>query len=102
MSAEIRDLIRKRLHTMPDVTTRPSEPHRRTPSPEFVSAVAHHEAGNAVATVLAFRNATWLPNPPPPLLVRYVEVVEGGNCFSPNIYSVRGQRAAESRHATAN
>ena len=36
---------------------------------ELVSA-AHHEAGHVVATVLAFRNAAWLPNPVPPLPVR--------------------------------
>src|SRR6478736_1130649 len=48
---------------MPDITTRPSERHRRTRSPELVSAIAHHEAGHAVATVLAFRNAAWLPKP---------------------------------------
>jgi len=48
---------------MPDITTRPSERHRRTPSPELVSAIAYHEAGHAVATVLAFRTAAWLPKP---------------------------------------
>ena len=36
-------------------TARPSE-HRRAPSPEFASA-AYHEAGHAVAIVLAFRNS---------------------------------------------
>jgi len=61
------------------------EVYRRTASPELVSAVAHHEAGHAVATVLAFRNTKWLPPPPPTLAVRYVEVAEstlgqwGGN-----------------------
>jgi hypothetical protein len=69
--------------------------YRRTPSTEVVSAVAHHEAGHAVAMVLAFRHAAWLPHPPPPLLVRYVEITEHapgqwtGSCVGPNIYSVR-------------
>ena len=34
------------------------------------------EAGHAVATVLVFRNAAWLPYEPPPLPVRYVEIAE--------------------------
>ena len=68
--------------------------YRRTPSTELVLA-AHHEAGHAVAIVLAFRKATGLPKPPPPLLVRYVEITEdtpgqwGGCCVGPDIYSVR-------------
>ena len=77
---------------MPDI--RPSEPHGRTPSPELLSAVAHHEAGHALAIVLAFRDAAWLPRPPPPVLVNYVEITDSpagwsGNCFAPNVYSVR-------------
>ena len=73
-------------------TARPSE-HRRTPSPELLSAVAHHESGHAVAIVRAFRDAAWLPNPMPPLLVRSVEIAEStlgqwiGNCFGTNVYS---------------
>ena len=43
-------------------------------SPE--TAAAYHEAGHAVATVLAFRDAAWLPHPMPPLLVRHVEITE--------------------------
>ena len=79
---------------MPDITTRPSEPHRRTPSPELVSAVAHHEAGHAVAIVWAFRAAAWLPNPPPPLPVRYIEITDSaagwsGNCFATDVYSMK-------------
>jgi hypothetical protein len=68
--------------------------YRRTPSPELVSAIAHHEAGHAVATVLAFRTAAWLPKPLPPFLVRYVEITEdtpgqwNGSCVGTNIYSV--------------
>jgi hypothetical protein len=60
-----------------------------------VSAIAHHEAGHAVATVLAFRNAAWLPNPPPPLPVRYIEIEEttpgrwSGVCVSSSIYSAQ-------------
>ena len=74
---------------MPD--TRPSE-HRRTASAE-ASAAAFHESGHAVAIVRAFRNAAWLPNPMPPLLVRSVEIAESssaewvGNCVGTNIYS---------------
>ena len=76
---------------MPDI--RPSEPHRRTPSPD-VSAAAFHESGHAVAIVLAFRNAAWLPKPPPPLPVRYVEITDyaagwSGNCFATDIYSMK-------------
>jgi len=52
---------------------------------------AHHEAGHAVATVLAFRNAVWLPKPPPRLPVQFIEIYDdgGGNCESSNIYSSR-------------
>jgi hypothetical protein len=68
--------------------------YRRAPSAELVSA-AHHEAGHAVAIVWSFRNATWLPKPPPRLLARYVEVTEDtpgqwtGCCVGPDIYSAR-------------
>src|SRR5258708_13794030 len=38
--------------------------------------------------VLAFRNAAWLPKPPPPQLVSYVEITEdNGTCCATNIYS---------------
>jgi hypothetical protein len=61
-------------------------------------STAHHESGHAVATVLAFRNAAWLPRPPPSLPVRYVEVTEDdGNCVGADIYSTRW--AAEDRIA---
>jgi hypothetical protein len=36
---------------------------RRDTEPALVSAIAHHEAGHAVAIVLAFRTAAWLPKP---------------------------------------
>jgi hypothetical protein len=66
--------------------------HRRTPSAE-ISAAAHHEAGHALAIVAAFRDAVWLPRPPPLLPVTYVEIVESpgetGGCVGANIYSVR-------------
>jgi hypothetical protein len=68
--------------------------YRRAPSAELVSA-AHHEAGHAVAIVLAFSDAAWLPKPPPPLPVRYVEITQdaagqwGGSCVGKNIYSTR-------------
>jgi hypothetical protein len=69
--------------------------YRRTPSPELVSAVAHHEAGHASGVVTALRNAAWLPNPMPQWLVRYVEITEDTRAngaavaVSPDIYSVR-------------
>jgi hypothetical protein len=65
---------------------------RQDTEPEFV---AHHEAGHAVAIVLAFRTAAWLPYPPPSVRVRSVEITEdtpgqwGGNCVGTNIYSTR-------------
>ena len=58
--------------------------------PELVS---FHEAGHAVGISVAFRDAAWLPYPPPPVRVRSVEVVEStpgqwtGNCVGTNIYS---------------
>jgi hypothetical protein len=64
------------------------------PHTELVAA-AHHEAGHAVAVVTAFRDAAWLPHPPPPLPVRYVEITEDtpgqwtGNCVAFNIYSTK-------------
>jgi hypothetical protein len=70
------------------------EAYRRTASPDLFAA-AYHESGHAVATVLAFRDAAWLPHPAPPLPVRYVEVTEYGPgrwrgcCTSMNIYSLR-------------
>jgi hypothetical protein len=66
--------------------------HRRSSSAE-VSAAAYHEAGHAVAITMAFRDAAWLPRPPPPLPVTYVEVTDTpgqtGSCVSLNIYSTR-------------
>jgi hypothetical protein len=35
-------------------------------------ATAIHEAGHAVAITVAFRNARWLPKPPPALLATRV------------------------------
>jgi hypothetical protein len=51
-------------------------------------AAAYHESGHAVATVMAFRTAPWLPRSAPRLPVRYVEINDDGcgNCFSSNIY----------------
>jgi len=72
---------------------RPSE-HRRTPSPD-ASAAAFHESGHAVAIVRAFRDAAWLPRPPPQVIVRYVEITQTasgewtGCCASANVYSMR-------------
>ena len=66
-----------------------------SPSEQYLAATAHHEAGHAVATVIAFRSAAWLPNGPPPLPVKSVEVTEvkpgrwGGQCWGPDIYSTQ-------------
>jgi hypothetical protein len=53
-----------------------------------IAAAAHHEAAHAVSTVLAFRDAVWLPMPPPRLPVRYCEITSrgGGTCQSSDIY----------------
>lgn len=54
---------------------------------------AVHESAHAVATVLMFQQAEWLPGPAPLLPVKYVEIEEhaygewGGNCFGSNIYN---------------
>ena len=58
------------------------------------AAIAHHEAGHAVAAVLAFRMAEWLPMPRPPVLVRRVEIMEDagkwtGNCTATSVYSTK-------------
>jgi hypothetical protein len=61
-------------------------------TPEPV-AVAHHESGHAVAAILAFRDAKWLPRSPPSVRVRSVEIAEDapgrwiGNCVATNIFS---------------
>jgi hypothetical protein len=53
---------RRRAVYAPDQEPRAMIPteHRRTPSPELV-ATAYHESGHTVATVMAFRDARWLP-----------------------------------------
>ena len=52
------------------------------------AALAHHEAGHAVASVAAFMNCEPLPYPIPSPLVDYVEISKsGGSCFGPAIYS---------------
>lgn len=55
------------------------------------SCTAYHEAGHAVAAVLAFRFAC-TPNTRPPLPVKIVNIFEeeagwAGECFGPDIYS---------------
>jgi hypothetical protein len=52
-------------------------------------AVAIHEAAHAVAIVQAFRTARWLPKPPPPNPIRYVEITGHGTgcCIGSNVYS---------------
>ena len=58
-------------------------------SPE--TAAAYHEAGHAVAIVLAFRTAPWLPHRAPSLPVRFVEITDdgGGNCVGMSVYSMQ-------------
>jgi hypothetical protein len=57
--------------------------------PDELTAAAFHESGHAVVTVRSFRDAHWLPKPPPLLPVRYVDVRDGGGgaCVGANIYS---------------
>ena len=54
-----------------------------------LAAAAHHESGHALATVMSFREAVWLPQPAPLMPVRFIEVSEDGqgNCVGTNIYS---------------
>lgn len=60
----------------------------------LLSAIAYHEAGHAVTTMLAFRFAR-TPNPSPPLAVKLLSIVEeeegrwSGCCFGPDIYSTQ-------------
>jgi len=73
---------------------------------EFVAAIAHHEAGHAVAAVMAYRDAKWLPKPPPLWPVHYVEIREqaagqwSGACVF-QTYTARNGISPASRHATA-
>src|SRR5579864_5921503 len=59
----------------------------------LAAAIAHHEAGHAVAVVAAFRAAVWLPKPRPSVLVRKVEIAQDaagewiGRCVAMDIYS---------------
>lgn len=66
----------------------------RTPgdiAPELLAAIAYHEAGHAVAYVLAYRNVHLPPLNPPPS-VKHVSIVRqedgkfGGLCFGSNVY----------------
>ena len=55
---------------------------------------AYHESGHAVAVVLGFRGAAWLPFAPPPSPVRFVELTDSaagcsGSCTAANIFSTR-------------
>ena len=54
-------------------------------------ATALHEAGHAVSIVMAFRNARWLPKPPPRNPIRFIEISDNGtgNCQAANIYTPR-------------
>jgi hypothetical protein len=58
------------------------------------TAAAYHEAGHAVATMLAFRTAR-LPMRPPKRIIKFIEITAegsnaqwGGLCFGPNIYAI--------------
>jgi hypothetical protein len=63
----------------------------RSPDPELC-LVAHHEAGHAVAIVQAFRNAKWLPRPPPQWPATRITITEdapgkySGMCYGHRIY----------------
>jgi hypothetical protein len=52
---------------------------------------AFHESGHAVATVLAFRRALWLPPSVPKQPIHFVRINEngGGDCRSANVFSIR-------------
>ena len=54
-------------------------------------AAAYHEGGHALAIVLAFRDAAWLPHRAPLLPVRYVEVTADGcgSCVGKDVYSTK-------------
>src|SRR6478672_1394531 len=52
--------------------------HRTTVYTPSLIWAAYHEAGHAVATVLAFRTAPWLPRPALRLPVQYIEIREDG------------------------
>jgi hypothetical protein len=63
------------------------------------TAAAHHEAGHAVATMLAFRTAR-LPMRPPERIIKFIEITaegsnaqRGGLCFGPNIYAIEWPEA---------
>jgi hypothetical protein len=61
---------------------------------EELSHTAFHEAGHAVAAVTAFKDARWLPNPPPSPVVLSVEITDNGgqflgNCTAMGIFSTK-------------
>jgi hypothetical protein len=67
------------------------QPRRTCPviePPPTAGRVSHR---HGLAAVLAFRTAAWLPYPPPPLPLRYIEITEelGGSCVAANIYSTQ-------------
>jgi hypothetical protein len=63
-------------------------------SPELKAAIAYHEAGHAVATVLAFERVR-SPNLPPPPPIKHVSILEdaagkwSGICFGPQVYTTQ-------------
>ena len=63
-----------------------SQPRHRSPSP---AAVAHHEASHALAIMLAFRHAPWLPAPRPARAIHYVEIAPDPCCVGLDIFSRR-------------
>ena len=59
------------------------------------TAAAYHEAGHAVATILASRTAR-LPTRPPERIIKFIEITVAGNnaqwsglCFGPDIYAIQ-------------
>jgi hypothetical protein len=60
------------------------------PPSRSIAAVAHHEAGHAVATIAAFRTAKWLPRRRPSVLVRSICLdpdTHTGHCISVDIFN---------------
>jgi hypothetical protein len=59
-----------------------------------LSDTAYHEAGHAVAAITAFKDAKWLPNPPPSPVVLSIEITDNegqflGNCTAMGIFSTK-------------
>ncbi|MGY3131991.1 hypothetical protein ACVWZM_002673 [Bradyrhizobium sp. USDA 4501] len=66
--------------------------------PAAKTAAAYHEAGHAVASMVAFRTAK-LPMRPPKRIIKFIEITAaggtawGGLCFGPDIYAIEWPEA---------